>query len=59
LFDRIGDHYRKKVLERKTEIEKQMKEREERKKEVERELKEKGTIVFGGGRGDGPTSAKE
>jgi hypothetical protein len=59
LFDKIGDHYRKKVGERRVEIEKQIKEREELRKEkqmaVEKELKEKGSIVFtsGGGGGSG------
>lgn len=60
LFDKIGNHYRKKVGERREEIEKQMKERERERKEVERELKEKGTIVYDGTSGAGRGgSAKE
>jgi len=60
LFDKIGNHYRKKVGERREEIEKQMKERERERKEVERELKEKGTIVYDGTTGAGRGgSAKE
>ena len=58
LFDKIGTHYRKKVGERREEIEKQMKEREKERKEVERELKEKGTIVYDGTSGRGG-NAKE
>jgi hypothetical protein len=58
LFDKIGTHYRKKVGERREEIEKQMKERERERKEVERELKEKGTIVYDGTGGRGG-NAKE
>jgi hypothetical protein len=62
LFDKIGTHYRKKVGERKEELDKQLKERERERKEVEKELKEKGTIVFGepkGTNGRGQSSAKE
>jgi len=66
LFDKIGNHYKKKAGERREEIEKQLKEREKERVAVEKELKEKGTIVFGGerpngprGSGSGPGSAKE
>ena len=60
MFDKIGNHYRKKVGERREEIEKQLKERERERKEVERELKEKGTIVYDGTTGAGTGgSAKE
>jgi hypothetical protein len=52
LFDKLGTHYRKKIGERRVEIEKQIKEREEtrekKQQEVEKELKEKGSIVFAG-----------
>jgi hypothetical protein len=64
LFDKIGTHYRKKVGERREEIEKQLKEREKERVAVEKKLKDKGTIVFGGepphgSRGNGHGSAKE